>query len=79
MLHVWAPVLFFFFLYVCRMESLNVEEKHVIRMLGYTPFPKKIKYMIHSPLSLVGSLKSILVFKKVKKKKIQNQNDFQSG
>lgn len=31
-------------------------------MLGYTPFPKKIKYMTHSPLILIGSCKSILFF-----------------
>lgn len=29
----------------------------------YTPFPKKIKYMINSPLSVVGSCKSKLVKK----------------
>lgn len=34
-----------------------MEEKHVTRMLGYIPFPKKIKYMIHSHLGVVGYCK----------------------
>lgn len=62
-----------FFMYTVWMESLNVGEKHVIQMLGYIPFPKKIKYMIHSHLSLVGCCKIIL--KMNFKKCIKSQNE----
>lgn len=62
----------FFYVY-CMDGELKCGRKHVIQILGYIPFPKKIKYMIHSLLSLVGCCKIIL--KMNFKKCIESQNE----